>query len=108
MGDLHQAFVRALSLLHLDGFVTPNRGRGRPAHDRACVARAFLAKAVFNIPHTRALLDRLAACPTKRRSRLFSGGKMGVARTIRFPIHVYRISASCLIGSQWKSPFVYR
>src|ERR1035441_224213 len=33
MGDLHQAFVRALSLLQLDGFVTPNRGRGRPAHD---------------------------------------------------------------------------
>ena len=60
MGDLHQVFVRALSLLQLDGFVTPNRGRGRPAHDRACVARAFLAKAVFNLPHTRALLDRLA------------------------------------------------
>ena len=67
LGDRHQAFVRALSLLQLDGFVTPNRGRGRPAHDRACVARAFLAKAVFNIPHTRALLDRLAHDPTLRR-----------------------------------------
>ena len=67
MGDRHQAFVRALSLLQLDGFVARRRGRGRPAHDRACVARAFLAKAVFNIPHTRALLDRLAHDPTLRR-----------------------------------------
>jgi Transposase DDE domain/Transposase domain (DUF772) len=67
LGDHHQAFVRALSLLQLDGLVYRRRGRGRPAHDRACVARAFLAKAVFNIPHTRALLDRLAHDPTLRR-----------------------------------------
>lgn len=67
MGTLHQAFVRALALLQLDGFVARRRGRGRPAHDRACVARAFLAKAVFNLPHTRALLDRLAHDPTLRR-----------------------------------------
>lgn len=67
MSDLHEAFVRALSLLQLDGFVIRNRGRGRPAHDRASVARAFLAKAVFNIPHTRALLDRLAHDTTLRR-----------------------------------------
>lgn len=67
LGDHHQAFVRALSLLQLDGLVYRRRGRGRPSHDRACVARAFLAKAVFNIPHTRALLDRLAHDPTLRR-----------------------------------------
>jgi hypothetical protein len=67
LGDHHQAFVRALSLLQLDGLVYRRRGRGRPAYDRACVARAFLAKAVFNIPHTRALLDRLAHDPILRR-----------------------------------------
>ena len=67
LGDHHEAFVRALALLQLDGFVAPRRGRGRPAHDRASVARAFLAKAVFNIPHTRALLDRLAHDPILRR-----------------------------------------
>src|SRR5664279_262105 len=67
LGDRHQAFVRALSLLQLDGFVARRRGRGRPAYDRASVARAFLAKAVFNIPHTRALLDRLAHDPILRR-----------------------------------------
>lgn len=67
LGERHGAFVRALGLLQLDGLVTRNQGRGRPAHDRANVARAFLAKAVFNIPHTRALLDRLAHDPTLRR-----------------------------------------
>jgi hypothetical protein len=60
-------FVRALALLQMDGFVAVRRGRGRPAHDRACIARAFLAKAIFNLPHTRALLDRLAHDVTLRR-----------------------------------------
>jgi len=67
MGEHHEAFVRALALLQLDGLVTHRQGRGRPAHDRANIARAFLAKAIFNIPHTRALLDRLAHDPTLRR-----------------------------------------
>jgi hypothetical protein len=55
-----QEFVRALALVGLDGFVTIRRGRGRRPHDRSSIARAFLAKAIFNLPHTRALLDRLA------------------------------------------------
>lgn len=67
LGERHQSLVRALSLLQLDGFVTRSRGRGRPAHDRASVARAFLAKAIFNLPHTRALLDRLTHDATLRR-----------------------------------------
>lgn len=67
LGERHQAFVKALALTQLDGFVTCRRGRGRPAHDRACMARAFLAKAIFNLPHTRSLLERLAHDPTLRR-----------------------------------------
>jgi transposase len=61
MGEHHQRFVKALVLLEMDGFVTVRQGRGRPAHDRANIARAFLAKAVYNFPHTRALIDRLHA-----------------------------------------------
>jgi hypothetical protein len=60
ISDHHEEFVRALALLQMDGLVTVRRGRGRRPHDRAKIARAFLAKAVFNLPHTRALLDRLA------------------------------------------------
>jgi hypothetical protein len=63
----HEDFVRALALLEMDGFVSVQHGRGRPCHDRASIARAFLAKSVFNFPHTRALLDRLVHDPTLRR-----------------------------------------
>lgn len=59
ISEHHEQFVRALALLELDGFVAVRHGRGRPAHDRAKVARAFLAKAVFHMVNTRALLDRL-------------------------------------------------
>jgi hypothetical protein len=51
----------------MDGFVALQQGRGRPRHDRASIARAFLAKAVFHLPHTRALLDRLKHAVTLRR-----------------------------------------
>jgi len=70
LGELsahHRQLVRALALLDMDGFVAVRRGRGRPAHDRAKIARAFLAKAVFNISNTRALLDRLAHDTVTRR-----------------------------------------
>jgi hypothetical protein len=67
LGPNHERFVRALVLLQLDGFVAVRHGRGRPAHDRAAVARAFLAKAVFNLSNTRALLDRLRCDAALRR-----------------------------------------
>jgi hypothetical protein len=60
LSERMQEFVRALALLGLDGFVVVRRGRGRRPHDRSSIARAFLAKAIFNLPHTRALLERLA------------------------------------------------
>ena len=40
---------------------------GRPPKDRAAMARAFVAKAVYDLPSTRALLDRLAADVVLRR-----------------------------------------
>ena len=59
LGERHEKLVRTLALLQLDGFVAVRHGRGRPSHDRAAIARAFVAKAVFNLPTTRALLSRL-------------------------------------------------
>ena len=52
--------IQAIAMLGLEGFVESGRGSvGRPAHDRVAIARAFVAKAVYNFPHTRALIDRL-------------------------------------------------
>ena len=59
LSERMQEFIRALALLGLDGFVVVRSGRGRPAEDRSSMARAFLAKAIFNLPDTRALLERL-------------------------------------------------
>lgn len=59
LSERMQEFVRALALVGLDGFVAVRHGRGRRPHDRSSIARAFLAKAIFNLPHTRALLERL-------------------------------------------------
>ena len=67
LGNRREQFVSALAMLQLDGFVAVRHGRGRPAHDRASVARAFVAKAVFNVPTTRALLDRLRCDAVLRR-----------------------------------------
>jgi hypothetical protein len=67
LGERHEEFVRALALLQFDRFVAVQHGRGRPRHDRARIARAFLAKAIFQLPHTRALLERLDHDATLRR-----------------------------------------
>ena len=67
LSDLQQQLVRTLALLQLDAFVEVRCGRGRPAHDRAAIARAFVAKAVLNLPTTRALLDQLHSAATLRR-----------------------------------------
>lgn len=42
-------------------------GRGRPPLDSTAMARAFIAKAVLNVPTTRALIDRLNADSVLRR-----------------------------------------
>lgn len=63
----HRALVEALGLLQMDRFVEAGRRRGRPAHNRANILRAFVAKAVFGMPHTRALLNRLQSDAALRR-----------------------------------------
>jgi hypothetical protein len=67
LGERHEQFARVLSLLQMDGHVSKRRGRGRPAIDRAKIARAFVAKAVFNFPLTSHLIDRLRVDPVLRR-----------------------------------------
>jgi len=62
-----QKLVTTLELIRIERFTACSRSlRGRPPKERATVARAFVAKAVYNMSTTRALLDRLA-CDKKLR-----------------------------------------
>jgi len=63
----HEQFVALLGLLGMENAIAAHSGPGRPPHDRLNIARAFVAKAVFQCPTTRALLDRLACDSVLRR-----------------------------------------
>ena len=52
--------VTILDMIELEQFVFDYRGYpGRPPKNRTAVARSFVAKAVYNIPDTKSLIDRL-------------------------------------------------
>lgn len=64
-----ELFVRLINLSQPERLVERYQwhGVGCPPQDRLPILQAFLAKAVWNFPTTRALLDRLAYDPTLRR-----------------------------------------
>ena len=52
--------IRVLEFTQVDRFIPSSRGFvGRPPKDRVALARAFVAKAVLDLPTTEALIDRL-------------------------------------------------
>ena len=60
MGERYELFVAVLELVRVEALLRYFRGQvGRPEEDRAALARAFIAKAVFDIPTTRGLIERL-------------------------------------------------
>ena len=60
LGERYELFVTVLGFVPVEPFLTCWRGLpGRPQADRAALARAFSAKAVFAISTTRALIERL-------------------------------------------------
>ena len=71
IGDLtetERGLIRILELLELERQIGVRmRGRGRPPRSRIAIARAFVAKAVYNLPTTKALLERLRSDPTLAR-----------------------------------------
>jgi hypothetical protein len=71
LGELtekERELVSTLELIRIEKFSTYSRSlRGRPPKERAAIARGFVAKAVYNMPTTRALLDRLASDKKLRR-----------------------------------------
>src|SRR5882672_2956893 len=60
LSDRAKRLLAILSMIPLTRFVPVARGwMGRPQKDRVAIARAFVAKAVYNFAETRDLLDRL-------------------------------------------------
>ena len=68
LGERHQQLVSVLGLARIETLVPGFHGLpGRPASERAALARAFVAKAVFNFPTAILLIEMLAADKTLRR-----------------------------------------
>jgi hypothetical protein len=66
--DKLRQLIALLELLQIEAMVGPWRGGvGRPARHERAIARAFAAKAVYNLNSTRQLLDRLHSDPCLRR-----------------------------------------
>jgi hypothetical protein len=64
----HQHLIAVLGLVQLETILAPwSNGVGRPSIHRRAIARAFVAKAIFNLNSTRQLLDRLAVDNSLRR-----------------------------------------
>ena len=65
----HKQLVSVLGLVRIETFLPSWRGLlGRPASERAALARAFIAKAVFNLPTTTLLIDILDRKSTRLNS----------------------------------------
>ena len=68
MATKQQELVTTLELVRIESFVASRRGYpGRPTQDRSAIARAYVAKMVYNMTTTRMLLDRLATDVALRR-----------------------------------------
>ena len=69
LSERHKRLVQVLEFVRVEEQLPGTRGSGagRPPESRAALARAFLAKAVFAVPTTRALVERLRNDPTLRR-----------------------------------------
>lgn len=68
LSEKQQKLVTTLEIVRLEEFLSTAYGLpGRPPADRTAIARSFVAKTVFNLPTTRALIDRLESDPQVRR-----------------------------------------
>ncbi len=69
-----QEVVTVLEMINIERFLGGSQlaAIGRPCKDRVAIARAFVAKAVLNLPTTEALIDRLKTDISLRRICGFS------------------------------------
>jgi hypothetical protein len=80
LGELSETgrrLVAALELIPLSRFIPSSQGwNGRPPRDRNAIARAFVAKAIYNLSRTSDLLERLGS---DEQLRLICGWQRGEA-----------------------------
>lgn len=58
--EKQQKLIKILEMIRIEAFVKINRGyRGRPEDDRQSIARAFVARSVYNISETKELRERI-------------------------------------------------
>lgn len=75
ISETGRRLVAALELIPLNRFIPSSRGwNGRPPRDRNAIARSFVAKAIYNLPRTSDLLERLNS---DEQLRLICGWKQG-------------------------------
>ena len=67
MTDKQQKLVSILEIIRIEDSITYTYKTGRPPADRKAIARAFVAKSVYNSSTTRELLDRLKSDKALRR-----------------------------------------
>lgn len=69
LSERERQLVATLELVKLEGLIPSagDRSVGRPEQSRRALARAFVAKAIYNLETTRQLLDRLGRDATMRR-----------------------------------------
>ena len=68
LSDKQQEFIRIIDFARVEEFIRDYHGCvGRPQKDRIAIAHAFIAKAVYNLPTTRSLIDRLLCDNVLRR-----------------------------------------
>lgn len=69
LGEKEQEFIRTVEIADLPSFMAPYAycGIGCPPHSRLSMVKAFIAKAIWNMPTTRALIDQLKSRPALRR-----------------------------------------
>lgn len=66
--EKHQQLCQTIAFARPEQFLTHYNGLvGRPLNDRAAIARAFIAKAIYNLSSTRSLIDYLQCDPVMRR-----------------------------------------
>ena len=69
LSEKEQRFVQVVSLMDLNKHMGKYRwsGVGRKPEDRTAIAKAFVAKAVYNFETTKALIEYLRGCKNLRR-----------------------------------------